>query len=166
VHRFHAVCKHAGMTRARLRRVASVVVGGVVLVAMFASCTRPRPPATTTTTSSSTTTTTTTTTCADGKLDDVQIPGAELHIYVIDSWCEQPFGIVDIDFGADACVEPQDCAGQRTARLFRQAVGDRWVDIYQHPHGGCGEILALRPDFPVALCRDLPALKGGTYWGG
>jgi hypothetical protein len=105
-----------------------------------------------------------TTTCSDGAAHRVE-SGGSLFLAPLDSWCQGPFGIVDFDWGNDICG-PYPCPGQRTSRMFRQAVGGEWVSLQQHPYGGCGEILAIRPDFPVALCQHLPPLPGANPYGG
>jgi hypothetical protein len=105
-----------------------------------------------------------TTTCSDAAARRLE-SGGELFLATIDSWCQGPFAIVDFDWGNDACGA-YPCPGQRTSRMFRQAIGDSWVGLLQHPFGGCGEILAIRPDFPVAMCQDLPPLPGASPYGG
>jgi hypothetical protein len=105
-----------------------------------------------------------TTTCSDSAAHRVE-SGGSLFLATIDSWCQGPFGIVDFDWGNDICG-PHPCPGERTSRMFRQAIGGEWVSLQQDPFGGCGEILAIRPDFPEALCRDLPRLPGASIYGG
>ena len=105
-----------------------------------------------------------TTTCSDGAARRLE-SGGELFLATIDSWCEGPFAIVDFDWGNDTCG-PYPCPGQRTSRMFRQAIGGEWVSLLQDPYGGCGEILAIRPDFPEALCQNLPRLPGAAIYGG
>jgi hypothetical protein len=105
-----------------------------------------------------------TTTCADGAAHHIE-SGGEAFLSTMDSWCQGPFGIVDFDWGNDICG-PYPCPGQRTSRMFRQAVGNEWVGLQQDPYGGCGEILSIRPDFPEALCRDLPRQPGASIYGG
>jgi hypothetical protein len=149
-------------------RSLCVLAAGAVLMA--GACTRhhPPPPRTTTSTTSTTSTVPVTVSCDGSSLHD-QVRAMMLkHTALLDDRCEGTYAVYDVDWGAGICWQPETpnpCAGQRTSRLFLQAVGATWTAFYQNPDGGCGDVTTFRPDFPTSLCADLDPLPGGTIYG-
>ncbi len=96
-------------------------------------------------------------------VDDVRTLGdTGMHAGIGEIRCEGGFAMVEADIGAGACP-PADgganpCAGERVDRLFLRAGSPHWSVIFRSREPGCGGVLALAPDYPVALCEDLPAL--------
>lgn len=109
-----------------------------------------------------------TATCDDGSQQTMLRQTMLAHTAFGDSWCEGTYAIVDADYGAGACTVgewPNPCAGQQVARMFLRAVGGSWRVMYQHPYGGCGDIVWYRSDFPTAMCADLAPLPGASIYG-
>lgn len=46
-------------------------------------------------------------------------------------------------------------SGEPAVRVVYRWAGDSWASFASAKGGGCGEILAAEPKFPVALCKDL-----------
>ncbi len=88
------------------------------------------------------------------------------HFGMGDTRCDGRWAVVDVDYGAGDCPvtgEPQDnpCAGVRIRRMYWQVVDEAWVNVGSDPGPGCGDIAAAAPEFPAALCADLPAIPSG-----
>lgn len=106
--------------------------------------------------------------CADRSalVDDIRTLGdVGMHAGIAELRCEGTWAMVEVDIGAGACPPadggPNPCAGQRVDRLFLRAGTPHWQIITRTREAGCGPVTSGAPDFPVALCEDLPALTGG-----
>ena len=99
--------------------------------------------------------------CGDATLPDAVRGGDVPRRAGIDvRACELPWAVVDIDVGAGACPatgEPGNaCAGKNIDRSYWRAADGRW-DLLAYSSGpGCGQVLEHVPEFPAAMCADLP----------
>jgi hypothetical protein len=102
--------------------------------------------------------------CDNGTLHDT-IANSDVprHFGMSNEHCEVPYAVVDVDVGAGACPATGDagdnpCAGQDIRRMYWHVEDGAWVQIGSDPGPGCGAIADVAPDFPAALCADLPAI--------
>jgi hypothetical protein len=98
-------------------------------------------------------------------VDDVRTFGdTGRHARILEVRCEGAYAMVEVDIGAGACGptdgEPNTCAGTRIDRLFLRAGTPHWGVVTRTREAGCGDVVALVPDYPVALCEDRPAVGG------
>lgn len=107
-------------------------------------------------------------TCADtgALVDDVRMLGdTGMHAGIVELRCEGGYAMVEADIGAGACGPteggPNPCAGTRIDRLFLRAGSPHWEVMTRTREAGCGGVFELAPDYPPALCQDLPAVAGG-----
>lgn len=78
--------------------------------------------------------------------------------------CDGTWMVLEIDAVMSGCQSldgrspPTGCAGSGThARWFATAHPDEgWNVVVSGDAGGCGDVHATIPDFPTALCQDLP----------
>ena len=80
------------------------------------------------------------------------------HTYIHTVYCDQSWLVLEINTNAGACGagRPGCSAPPNTRRVF-YGWDDRWVSIAGGREAGCPEALAEHPDFPLAVCADLPA---------
>jgi hypothetical protein len=80
------------------------------------------------------------------------------HTYVDTVYCDQSWLVLEINTNAGACGagRPGCSAPPNTRRVF-YAWDDRWVAIAGGQEAGCPEALAQYPEFPRAVCAELPA---------
>jgi hypothetical protein len=79
---------------------------------------------------------------------------------VLDAVCDGTWAAFTVDRSRDSCPAgegppPPGCApGTRADRVFWRSDGGQWrIIAFQGDAGGCGEVLAVEPDFPTAFCQ-------------
>jgi hypothetical protein len=96
---------------------------------------------------------------------DQAISGMDVprHAYQGVKGCDGDWLVLEIDTGAGACgpvdpgPRPSCTAESRRSRHF-MTFTDGWTTVSGARDAGCAGIHAVEPDFPTALCKDLPAL--------
>jgi hypothetical protein len=98
--------------------------------------------------------------CDNGTLRDTIANADVPRHFGMDTRCEEPYAVVDVDIGAGACpaddTGPNPCAGERIRRMYWRIEDGAWVEIGVDQGRGCGDVLETAPDFPTHLCADLP----------
>lgn len=96
--------------------------------------------------------------CDRGWIDDAT-SGQDLpqHTYVHTLYCDQSWLVLEININAGACGAGRPgCSAPPNTRRVYYAWEKRWTVIAGGREAGCPDSLAQYPEFPRAVCVDLP----------